>query len=125
MTEDEITGKVIGAAIKVHQALGPGLLESAYEQCLAYELNKSGLKFKQQHPMPLVYEEVEIDTAYRMDIWVEEKVVLEIKAVESFNDIHMAQILTYLRLTQNKVGLLLNFNVKQMLKGIKRVVNNY
>lgn len=75
--------------------------------------------------MPLVYEEVEIDTAYRMDIWVEEKVVLEIKAVESFNDIHMAQILTYLRLTQNKVGLLLNFNVKQMLKGIKRVVNNY
>lgn len=125
MKEDEITEKVIGAAIKVHEALGPGLLESAYEQCLAYELKVQGLKFKQQHPMPLTYEEVKLDVGYRMDIWVEEKVVLEIKAVESLTDVHLAQILTYLRLTENKVGLLLNFNVSRMLKGIKRVVNNY
>ena len=125
MTENEITELIIGCAIKVHRSLGPGLLESAYEECLFYELSRTGIKIEKQRPLPLIYEEVKLDCGYRLDILVEGKVVVEIKAVESIADIHLAQVLTYLKLSKSKVGLLLNFNVLKMTDGIKRVVNKY
>jgi GxxExxY protein len=125
MTENQITEKIIGGAIKVHKALGPGLLESAYQECLYYELVKEGLFVEKEKVLPLVYEEVQLDCGYRIDLLVEEKVVVESKAVETFNNVHMAQILTYLKLNDCTVGLLINFNVLQLKKGIKRVVNNY
>jgi len=125
MTENEITEIIIGCAIKVHKAIGPGLLESAYEECLYYELKKTILEIEKQKPLPLVYEEVKLDCGYRLDFMVNRKVVVEIKSVDSLNDIHLAQILTYLRLSDCKVGLLINFNVVKLLNGIKRVVNNY
>jgi GxxExxY protein len=123
MTENELAAEVIGCAIAVHRALGPGLLESAYEQCLAYELRKSGFRVDIQKPMPLVYEEVEMDCGYRIDILVEDKLILELKAVERLLDVHMAQTLTYLKLSECKLGLLMNFNVPVLKKGIQRVVN--
>jgi len=124
MYENELSKKIIGLAIKVHRNLGPGLLESAYEECLYYELKKSGLFVEQQKPMPLIYDEVKMDIGYRLDLLVENKVVIEIKAVEALNDVHLAQVLTYLKLSECKLGLLINFNVALLKDGIKRVVNN-
>jgi GxxExxY protein len=123
MTENEISSKIIGAAINVHKQLGPGLLESSYEACLAYELEFQGLYFRQQVLLPVVYKEIKLDAGYRIDLLVEERVVVEIKSIEDFNPIHLAQILTYLRLSNLKLGLLLNFNVSRLTDGIKRVVN--
>ncbi|MCX6306585.1 MAG: GxxExxY protein [Bacteroidetes bacterium] len=125
MNENEITEIIIGCAINVHKALGPGLLESAYEECLHYEMLKTVLEIERQKPLPLIYEEVRLDCGYRLDFIVSKKVILEIKSVEALNDIHLAQILTYLRLSKCKVGLLINFNVVKLANGIKRVVNNY
>ena len=125
MIENEITEKIIGCAIKVHKNLGPGLLESAYQECLFYELKKAGIKVEREKPLPLVYERVKLDCGYRMDLFVENKVNVEIKSVESLNDIHLAQLLTYLKLNNNKIGVLINFNVLQLIKGVKRVINKY
>lgn len=122
---DDITREVIGAAIKVHRALGPGLLESAYEACIAFELAQSGLKVEAQKPLPLFYREVKLDCGYRLDLLVEEKVIVEFKAVESLSPVHEAQLLSYLRLSGCKVGLLINFNVRILKNGIRRLVNNF
>ena len=123
MTENELSNIIIGAAIKVHHTLGPGLLESAYRECLFYLLKKEGLKVEKEKPLPLVFEEVKLDCGYRIDLLVENKVVIEIKRVESLNDVHLAQVLTYLKLGNYKLGLLMNFNVLLLKHGIKRVVN--
>ena len=123
MTEDEISNKIIGAAIEVHRKLGPGLLESAYRECLSYELMLMGLKIEKEKPMPIIYKEVKLDHGYRMDILVENKVVIEIKTVEELNDVHTAQVLTYLKLGDYKLGLLLNFHVAVLKRGIKRIIN--
>ena len=123
MTENEIANKIIGIAIEVHKALGPGLLESAYKECMFYKIGKSGLKVEKEKPMPLVFEEVKLDCGYRMDLLIENKLVMEIKAVEALNDVHLAQTLTYLKLGKYKLGLLLNFNVVLLKDGIKRVIN--
>lgn len=125
MTENEITERIIGSAIKVHKNLGPGLLESAYQECLFYELKNSGLTVEKEKPLPLIYEEVKLDCGYRLDLLVENKVIVEIKSVEALNEIHLAQILTYLKLNDSKIGLLINFNVLQLVKGVKRVINKY
>ncbi|MBK7106569.1 MAG: GxxExxY protein [Ignavibacteriae bacterium] len=122
MNEDQLSNVVIGLAINVHKNLGPGLLESAYEECLFYELNKNGLFVEKQKPMPLIYEEVKLDCGYRIDLMIERKLILEIKSVEALNDVHLAQILTYLKLAECKLGLLINFNVKYLKDGIKRVI---
>jgi GxxExxY protein len=122
-TENELAKIVFEAALKVHKALGPGLLESAYSKCLAYEVAKSGASVVVEKPMPLVYEEVEIDAGYRMDMLVGNKLVVEVKAVEALNDVFMAQILTYLKLSKCKLGLLINFNVVLLKDGVKRVIN--
>lgn len=124
MTENEIATIVVNASLEVHRELGPGLLESVYESCLAFELKKRGLEVLQQHPLPVIYKEVQLDLGFRLDLWVDRKVIVELKAVEALNDIHMAQILTYLKLTNTKLGLLINFNVPLIKHGIKRVVNN-
>lgn len=123
MTEDEISNKIIGAAIEVHRKLGPGLLESAYRECLSYELMLMGLKIEKEKPMAIIYKEVKLDHGYRMDILVENKVVIEIKTVEELNDVHTAQVLTYLKLGDYKLGLLLNFHVAVLKRGIKRIIN--
>jgi len=124
MTENEISEKIIGCAIEVHKSLGPGLLESAYLECLFYELQEVGLKVEKQKPLPLVYKEVKLDVGYRIDLVVEGKVIIELKSVEALNEIHIAQVLTYLKLTGCKLGLLMNFNVLRVVEGIKRLVNN-
>ena len=123
MNENDLSKKIIGCAIEVHKQLGPGLLESAYQECLYYELSQSGLKVQKEKPMPIVYKEVKLDHGYRIDLLVEEKVVVEIKTVEAFNDVHTAQALTYLRLGKYKLGLLLNFQTTVLKHGIKRVIN--
>ena len=123
MTENEISKIVFESALKVHKTLGPGLLESAYEECLFYELKKSNLKVEKQKSLPLVYEEVKLDVGYRIDILVEDKFIAEIKSVEALNDVHLAQLLTYLRLSDCRLGLLINFNVKLLKEGVRRVVN--
>jgi len=123
MSENDISKIVFESALKVHQTLGPGLLESAYEECLFYELKKYNLKVEKQKQLPLVYEEVELDAGYRIDIIVEDKFIVEIKSVESLNDVHLAQLLTYLRLSNCKLGLLINFNVNLLKNGVKRVIN--
>jgi GxxExxY protein len=126
MPEDnKITQKIIGCAFKVHTALGPGLLESAYQQCLNYEMRKSGLFVEKEKPLPLIYEDVHLECGYRVDFMVERQILVEIKAVDALNDIHLAQILTYLKLNESRVGLLMNFNVMKLKSGIKRVVNGY
>jgi GxxExxY protein len=125
MTENEITELVIGCAIQVHKELGPGLLESAYEECLNYELSKYDLKVERQKPLPLIYEEVKMECGYRADFVINQKVVLEIKSVEALNDIHLAQMITYLKLAKCRLGLLINFNVLKVVSGVKRVVNNF
>jgi GxxExxY protein len=124
MTENELSKVVFDSALKVHQALGPGLLESAYKECLFYELKKTGLWVEKQKPVPLIYEEVKLEVGFRVDIMLENKLVIEAKAVDVLNDIHLAQILTYLKLSHCKLGLLINFNVLLIKNGIKRVVNN-
>lgn len=123
MYENELSGKIIGCAIEVHKSLGPGLLENAYEECLFYELKQTGLKIEKQKALPLVYKEVKLDAGYRLDLLVENKVIIEIKAVEALNDIHIAQVLTYLKVSDCKLGLLMNFNVLKIKDGIKRLVN--
>lgn len=119
---NELTGRIIGASFKVHSALGPGLLESSYKECLFYELSKEGLFVEKEKALPLIYEEIKLDIGYRLDIFVENKVVVEIKSIEAFTDVHTAQVLTYLKLTRCKVGLLINFNVADLKKGIKRLI---
>lgn len=121
METNEITGKILNAAFKVHTVLGPGLLESAYQACLVYELRKAGLFVEVEKPLPLIYEELKLECGYRIDIMVENKVIIELKTVEAFRDVHLAQVLTYLRLSEKHVGLLLNFYVKSLKDGIKRV----
>lgn len=125
MTMNEITSKIIGAAIEVHRHLGPGLLESAYETCLAYELNEAGLQVEQQKPLPIVYKQIHLDHGYRIDLLVNNLVVVELKAVEQLTAVHEAQILSYLKFSGCQLGLLLNFNVN-MLKdgGIRRFINS-
>ncbi len=125
MTDYELTKKVIGCAMKVHTALGPELLESAYQECLCFELLRAGLYVEKQKPMPLVYSEVKLDCGYRVDIMVERRLILEIKSVEALNDIHLAQVLTYLKLANCRLALLMNFNVLHLRNGIRRVVNQY
>jgi GxxExxY protein len=123
MTENEISNEIIGLAIEVHQSLGPGLIESAYKECLFYKLQKAGMLVEKEKPMPLIFEEVKLECGYRIDILVERKVVIEIKSVESLNDIHFAQTLTYMKLGDYKLGLLINFNVSLLKTGIKRIAN--
>lgn len=123
MIENEISGNIIGAAIEVHRVLGPGLLESAYKECLYYKLFQSGLYIEKEKPMPLVFEDVKLECGYRIDLLVESKVVIEVKRVEALNDIHLAQTLTYMKLGNYKLGLLINFNVLKLKDGIKRVIN--
>jgi GxxExxY protein len=125
MTENEITEKIIGAAIKVHKELGPGLLESAYRECLYYELVQSGLNVEKEKALPLVYHEVKLEIGYRIDLLVERQVIVEIKSVEALNDVHTAQVLTYLKLNNNRIGLLINFNVSVLKHGIRRLINKY
>ena len=124
MSENELSKIVFDCALKVHQALGPGLLESAYEECLFYELKKRNLSVQKQKPLPLIYEDVKLEIGYRIDIIIEDKLILEIKSVEALNDIHFAQLLTYLKLTECKLGMLINFNVILIKNGIRRVANN-
>lgn len=123
MNENEISKIVFDAALKVHRELGPGLLESAYETCLFYELEKSGLKIEKQKALPLIYDNIKMEIGYRLDIIIEDKFIIEIKAVEQLTDVHLAEILTYLKLTNCKLGMLINFNVKLLKQGVKRVIN--
>jgi GxxExxY protein len=125
MTENELSTIIIGAAIEVHKQLGPGLLESTYEHCLAYELRLMGLDVKQQVALPIVYKGIKLDAGYRIDLLVEDKVIVELKAVEALADIHTAQLLTYLKLKDMKLGLLINFNTVLLKDGIKRIINGY
>ncbi len=122
MEREKLFKKVLDCAFKVHTELGPGLLESAYERCLKYELEQQELKVEAQKPMPLVYKEVKLDAGYRIDLLVDDQIVIEIKSVEALNDVHLAQILTYQKLANCKLGLLVNFNVKSLKDGIKRVI---
>jgi GxxExxY protein len=122
---DLLTRRIIGAAIEVHRVPGPGLLESAYEACLAFELTQSGLSFRQQVPLPVRYKQVQLDCGYRLDLLVEDAIVVEVKAVDALAPIHQAQIMSYLRLAEKKVGLLINFNVRVLKQGLKRVVNDF
>ena len=124
MDENELATRVIGTAIRVHKSLGPGLLESAYKECLYYLLMKEGIFVEKEKAMQLKFEEVKMDCGYRMDLLVENKIVLEIKSVEAINELHIAQTLTYLKLGKYKLGLLINFNVTTLKNGIKRLANN-
>lgn len=124
MSENEISKIIFDCALKIHKNLGPGLLESAYEECLFYELKKYGLNVEKQKALPLIYEEVKLEIGYRIDIIVENKVIIEVKSVEALNDVHLAQVLTYLKLSDCKLGMLINFNVAFIKNGIRRVVNN-
>jgi len=119
---NEITGGIIGAAIEVHKVLGPGLLESAYEECLAYELIEKGLKFERQKAIPVVYKNIKLDCGYRIDLLVENLIVVELKAQDVILPVHEAQILTYLKFAEKKIGLLINFNVTVLKAGIKRYI---
>jgi len=123
MTENELASIIFEAGLKVHRSLGPGLLESAYEECLFYELTNLNLSVEKQKALPLIYGKVKLDAGYRIDLLVEGKLIIEIKAVEVLNDLHMAQILTYLKLSKCKLGLLMNFNSVLFKNGIKRVIN--
>jgi len=120
--EEKITEKIIESAIEIHRHLGPGLLESAYEECLCFELKQHDLSFERQKPLPLKYKSIELDCGYRIDILVEDKVIVELKCVDKINPIHEAQLLTYLRLSDKKVGLILNFYVSLMKDGVRRLV---
>lgn len=122
MNKEEVFKKILDCSFKIHSTLGPGLLESAYEECLYYELINLGYKVGKQKPMPLIYESVKLDVGYRVDLIIEDSIVVEIKSVDSLGNVHMAQILTYLKLSGCKLGLLVNFNVYHLKEGIKRVV---
>ena len=124
MTENEISKKVIGFAIEVHKALGPGFLENAYKECLFYKINKAGFFVEKEKALPVIFEEVKLDCGYRVDLLVENKLVIELKSVEALDVIHLAQTLTYLKLGNFKLGLLINFNEILLKDGIRRVVNN-
>lgn len=122
MLFEDISKIIIGCAIDVHKELGPGLLESAYEECLYYELQKNGLKVDRQKAIPIVYKEIKLDCGYRADLIVEDKIVIELKTVDEFNPVHEAKILTYLKFADKKLGLLINFNVLRLKDGIKRYI---
>jgi len=122
MHENEIGTILLDAAFQVHKEIGPGLLESTYEACLSYEASERGLFIETQLPLPVIYKEVKLDCGYRIDLRAEKKVIVEIKAVEALNDVHLAQVLTYMKLSGCKLGYLVNFNVKQLKDGIKRIV---
>lgn len=124
-TLNDITHRAIGAAIEVHRHLGPGLLESVYETCLAHELQCCGLRFSRQHALPVTYKGIALDCGYRIDFLIEDRVILELKSVDSLNEVHKAQLLTYLKLMNLQVGLLINFNVPLLMKGVERVVNDF
>jgi len=124
LRENQLTDKIIGCAIEVHKALGPGLLESAYEECLCYELAQQGVSLNRQVPLPIVYKGIKLDCGYRIDVIVNDLVVVELKTVEKMLPIHEAQLLTYLKMNSCKLGFLLNWNVPRMKDGIKRMVNN-
>jgi GxxExxY protein len=121
---NRLSNTIIGCAIEVHRVLGPGLLESAYQQCLAWELRRHGLSVKEQVSVPIRYKELDVPNAYRLDILIEDELIVELKAVDEIEPVHIAQMLTYLKVNGLRLGLLLNFNVEVMKKGIKRVVNN-
>jgi len=121
---NRITEKIIGCAIEVHRNLGPGFLESAYEKCLCYELTQAGFEYKQQLPLPVIYKGINLECGYRMDVVVEDLVIVEIKAIERILPVHEAQLLSYLKLYNKKVGLLMNFHVPMLKSGLKRIVNN-
>jgi GxxExxY protein len=121
---DELTKRIIGAAMKVHTSLGPGLLESAYEACLCFELQKAGIKVERQKKLPIIYEELRLEEGYRIDILVDGQIVVELKAISKLEPVHEAQLLSYLRLSNCKLGLLLNFHVAHMRDGIRRVINS-
>ena len=123
MIDSDLTEKVIGFSIDVHKQLGPGLLESVYKECLFYKLNKSGIFVEKEKSLPVVFEDVKIDCGFRLDLLIENRLVVECKSVSRLDDVHLAQLLTYLRLGKYEVGLLINFNVKLLKEGIKRVVN--
>jgi GxxExxY protein len=123
MTENELSNIVIGFAIEVHRNLGPGLLESAYQECLLFELKNAGLNVEKEKPMPIIYKDVLLDHGYRIDLLVDNKLVVEIKTVDALCDVHTAQVLTYLKLGNYKLGLLINFNVSLLKNGIKRLIN--
>lgn len=126
MTINDLTGKVIGAAIEVHKILGPGLLESTYEECLAYELKERNILFQRQKELPVIYKNEQLDCGYRLDFIIENKLILELKSCDSIKPIHEAQLLTYLKLSNNQIGLLINFNVSVLKDGIKRMmINNH
>jgi GxxExxY protein len=122
---DELTRSIIGAVIEVHRATGPGLLESAYEECLCFELSRVGLQFRRQVHLPILYKGIKLDCGYKMDLVVEDAVVVELKTVDQLLPIHEAQLLTYLKLSGKKVGLLMNFNEPVLKKGLKRLVNQF
>jgi GxxExxY protein len=124
MNENEASNIVIGSALRVHSALGPGLLESSYVACLHYELVQSGLFVEAQKPLPLIYQSVKLECGYRIDLMVERKLIIEVKSVEALNDLHLAQVLTYLKLSGCRLGVLMNFNVLRLKDGIRRVVNH-
>ena len=125
MTENELSKIVFEAGLKIHRKLGPGLFETVYEQCLFYELKKQGLKVEKQIVLPIIYDELKINNAFRIDILVESKLILEIKAVEFINPSHKAQLLTYLKMTNCKLGLLINFNEETFKAGVSRIINGY
>ncbi len=120
--DSKLTGRIIGCAIEVHKILGPGLLESAYEECLGFELSKAGLSVKRQKPVPVVYKTIKLECGYRIDLLVENEVVVELKSIDVFAPVHTAQILTYMKFAEKKIGLLINFNVTKLVNGIKRYV---
>lgn len=124
MNENELSYKVIGIALELHKKVGPGLLESAYENALAYDLEEAGLEVKQQVPLPFYYKEIKMEVGYRVDIIVENKLIVEIKSLENLAPVHFSQLLTYLKLSEKRLGLLINFNTKILKDGIHRVVNN-
>jgi GxxExxY protein len=121
--ENDLATEVIGSAITVHKTLGPGLLESAYKECLFYELVSKGLYVEKERPLPLIYKEIRMDCGYRLDLLVENKIIVEVKSVEALNDVHLAQVLTYLKVSGCKLGLLMNFNVLKVKDGLRRVIH--
>ena len=125
MGDNEITEKIIGTAIEVHRTLGPGLLESAYQECLIYELKSLGLKVKKELILPIIYKDLILEHGYRIDLLVENNIVIELKTVDKFSEVHSAQILTYMKLGNHPLGLLINFNTKLLKNGIKRFINTY
>lgn len=122
MDINQVTNKIIGCAIEVHKSLGPGLLESAYEECLVSELQNSGLTAERQKPVPVVYKDIKLDCGYRIDILVENSVIIELKSIEAINPVHEAQILTYMKFSKKRIGLLINFNVALLKDGLKRYI---